>query len=107
VKLVASTRIHRIPEGPERLAAALAAGGIDALSLYWSDWTGGLTTLLHRFERYAFGWDAQHERAIATLLRIGADGIYSDHVDRLMEQIQASASGDTEPGPEGSGLRGT
>jgi glycerophosphoryl diester phosphodiesterase len=89
VRLVASTRIHLISEGPERLAAALADAGIDALSLYWSDWTGGLTTLLHRFGRYAFGWDAQHERAIAALLRMGADGIYSDHVDRLVEQIQA------------------
>jgi glycerophosphoryl diester phosphodiesterase len=88
VRLVASTRIHHISEGPERLAAALAEAGIDALSLYWSDWTGGLTTLLHRFGRYAFGWDAQHERAIATLLRMGADGIYSDHVDRMVERIR-------------------
>lgn len=93
VRLVDSTRIHQIREGPERRAAALADAGIDALNLHWSDWTGGLTTLLHRFRRFAFGWDAQHERAIATLLRMGADGIYSDHVDRLVEGIHTGGSG--------------
>jgi glycerophosphoryl diester phosphodiesterase len=87
VKLVDSTRLDRIKEGPERRAATLADLGIDALNLHHSDWTGGLVTMLHRFERFALGWDAQHERMIADLVDMGIDGVFSDHVDRLMDQI--------------------
>ncbi len=38
-------------EGPERRAAVLAEHGIDAINLHHTDWTGGLTTLFHRFDR--------------------------------------------------------
>src|SRR5205823_1721112 len=65
VKLVDSTRLRRISEGPERRAATLAEVGIDALNMHWTDWNAGLVTLLHRFERFAFAWDAQQPRALA------------------------------------------
>lgn len=91
VRLVDSTRLDRIKEGPERRAATLAELGVDAVNLHWSDWTGGLTTLFHRFERYTFGWDAQHERMISELVDMGIDGVFSDHVDRLMEGIASVA----------------
>ncbi|HEX7095519.1 MAG TPA: glycerophosphodiester phosphodiesterase family protein, partial [Acidimicrobiales bacterium] len=57
VRLVDSTRLKNVREGPERRAARLVELGIDAINLHYSDWTGGLTTLFHRFERYAFTWD--------------------------------------------------
>ena len=57
--------------------------GIDAVNLRQTDWTGGLVTLFHRFDRVAFGWDAQQPREIAELVDIGIDGVFSDHVDRL------------------------
>jgi glycerophosphoryl diester phosphodiesterase len=76
-------------EGPERRAASLADAGIDAVNMHATDWTGGLTTLFHRFERCAFGWDAQHERVLLALLRMGIDAVYSDHVDRMMEAFAA------------------
>jgi glycerophosphoryl diester phosphodiesterase len=88
VKLVDSTRLGRIKEGPERRAATLADTGVDAINLHQSDWTGGLTTLFHRFQRYAFGWDAQHERVLQTLLRMGMDGVYSDWVDRMTDAFR-------------------
>ena len=88
VKLVDSTRLRRIKEGPERRAARLAEAGVDALNMHWSDWTGGLTTLLHRFQRYAFGWDAQHRRQLDELLSLGIDGVFSDHVDRMVDALQ-------------------
>jgi glycerophosphoryl diester phosphodiesterase len=88
VKLVDSTRLRRITEGPERRAATLAEVGIDALNLHWTDWNAGLVALLHRFERYAFGWDAQQPRALALSYAYGLDGVYSDHVDRLMEALE-------------------
>jgi glycerophosphoryl diester phosphodiesterase len=83
VRLVDSTRLKRIAEGPERRAFNLHSAGIDAINLHHSDWTGGLAALFHRFDRYAFGWDAQHERILVELLDAGLDGVYSDHVDRL------------------------
>jgi glycerophosphoryl diester phosphodiesterase len=90
VKLVDSTRLRHIREGPERRAANLAAAGIDAVNLHHSDWSGGLIALFHRFELDALGWDAQFARTIAALLDAGIDGVFSDHVDLLMAAIGAS-----------------
>ncbi|HEX7165983.1 MAG TPA: glycerophosphodiester phosphodiesterase [Acidimicrobiales bacterium] len=87
VRLVDSTRIRRIKEGPERRAADLADAGIDAVNMHYSDWTGGLATLFHRFELHCFGWDAQFPRILMELLVLGLDGVYSDHVDRMVEAI--------------------
>lgn len=87
VHLVDSTRLARIREGPERRAATLASKGINALNLHHSDWTAGLTTLVHRFGVLAFGWDAQLPRVLAELLDLGIDAVYSDHVDRMVAAL--------------------
>ena len=89
IRLVNSTRLERIEEGPERRAARLAAARIDAINLHQSDWTGGLTALFHRFGLACLGWDAQHERQLDHLFRIGIDGVYSDHVDRMVTRARA------------------
>lgn len=89
VRLVDSTRLARIAEGPERRAATLAAAGIDALNMHNSDWTGGLTTLVHRFGVLAFGWDAQLPRVLDELVVAGIDAVYSDHVDRMVDVVVA------------------
>ena len=89
IRLVNSTRLERIEEGPERRAARLAAARIDAINLHQSDWTGGLTALFHRFGVACLGWDAQHERQLDRLFRIGIDGVYSDHVDRMVTRARA------------------
>jgi glycerophosphoryl diester phosphodiesterase len=88
VRLVDSTRVKRIREGPERRAAVLRARGIDALNLPENEWTGGLASLLHRFDRYCFGWYAQHERQLDQLFDLGIDGVYSDHVDRMTRSLE-------------------
>ncbi|HEX9549137.1 MAG TPA: glycerophosphodiester phosphodiesterase [Acidimicrobiales bacterium] len=87
VKLVDSTRLRRIKEGPERRAATLADAGVDAINMHASDWTGGLTTLFHRFERLAFAWDAQFERVLDALVAMGCDAVYSDHVDLMVDAL--------------------
>ena len=92
VHLVDSTRMRRIKEGPERRAARLADAGIEAVNLHHTDWTGGLVTLFHRFGRYAFGWDCQHERVLAAMVRMGIDGMYSDHVERMVAVLRSSGS---------------
>jgi glycerophosphoryl diester phosphodiesterase len=86
-RLVDSTRLKRIAEGPERRAAKLRAEGIDAVNLHHSDWNGGLIALFHRFERHALAWDAQLPRILGEVLDAGIDGVFSDHVDRMMTAI--------------------
>jgi len=90
VRLVDSTRLGRIKEGAERRAATLASRGVDAVNLHHLDWTGGLTTLFHRFGVLAFGWDAQTPRVLDELIDRGIDGVYSDHVDRMAAAVAAA-----------------
>ena len=85
IRLVHSTRLRRLSEGPERHAARLTELSIDAVNFHASDWTPGLTTLFHRFERYCFSWDNQLERVIREQLCLGVDAIYGDHVGLMMQ----------------------
>ena len=85
VRLVDSTRRKRIPEGIERRSATLAGAGIDALNMHHTDWTGGYVTMVHRFDRLAFGWDMQFEHVLTPALRMGIDAVYSDHVDVMVD----------------------
>ena len=98
-KLVDSTRLSRIQEGPEQRANRLRNEGVDAINMRRGDWSGGLITMFHRFERVTFGWDAQHPQELMTLLDAGIDGVYSDHVDRMMHAhnyFYGGSSGDSE-----------
>ena len=87
VRLVNSTRLRALRQGRERRAAQLRDAGIDAVNMHHTDWTAGLTTLFHRFDRYTFGWDAQHDRVLDALLHMGIDALYSDHVDRMVDAV--------------------
>ncbi len=88
-KLVDSTRLGRIKEGPERRAATLANEGIDAINMHHSDWNGGLVTLFHRFEVCTIAWDLQFEHVLRPMFRMGIDGVHSDWVDRMMDSYRA------------------
>ena len=85
VVLVHSTRLERVSGGLERWAANLSDAGIDAVNLPEPDWSGGLVSLFRRFGLRCLGWDAQHPRQIDRLLRMHLDGIFGDHVDRLVD----------------------
>jgi glycerophosphoryl diester phosphodiesterase len=87
IKLVDSTRLRRIKEGPERRAALLRDAGIDAINMHVDDWNGGFSTLFHRFGLRAFAWDAQFRRQLDAVLAMGVDAVYSDHVERMMDAI--------------------
>ncbi len=87
IHLVDSTRMKRIPEGPERRAMSLRNAGIEVLNMHHSDWSAGLTTLFHRFGIECFGWDAQQPRILDKLLSMGIDGVFSDHVDRMVDAM--------------------
>ena len=84
VRLVDSTRLKRLKDGPERHAARLAHAGIDAINMHHTDWTTGLIALFHRFDLTCFGWDAQYERVIADLIRMEIDGFFCDDTARMM-----------------------
>lgn len=88
VRLVNSTKMREMRQGPERRAAQLSAAGIDTVNLHYDEWTGGLTTLFHRFGVLAFGWDAQHDRILKNLVRMGIDGVFSDYVDRMVDALK-------------------
>lgn len=89
VRLVHSTRLGRLEDGPERHASVLFERGIDAVNFRQPDWTGGLTTLYHKFDILCFGWDAQLERVAQELLDMGCDAIFSDFVDRMLSARSA------------------
>lgn len=89
VRLVNSDRLSKMKEGPERRAARLAGEGIDAVNMHHTDWTGGLAALFHRFERVAFGWDMQSDHVLRPALRMGLDGVFSDHVDVMVDAFRA------------------
>ncbi len=88
VALVHVAELETLPHGPERHGADLAAAGIDAMALPYRNWSRGLVTLFHRFERLAFGRDAIHERMLDDLLAMGVDAVYSAHPDRMTDAFQ-------------------
>lgn len=88
-RLVESTRLSRMKEGPERRAANLRENGIDAMNMHHTDWNGGMVALFHRFDRVAFGWDMQEPHILQAGFRMGLDGVYSDWVDRMIEVYKA------------------
>ena len=88
-RLVNSTRLAGMTDGPERRAAQLRDLGIDAVNLHHAEWSAGLVALFHRFGRRCLGWDAQHVRIVTALLRAGIDGVFSDHVDRMVDGVEA------------------
>ena len=91
VRVVDSTRRHAMKEGTERRAATLAEKGVDAVNLHHTDWSVGLVTLFHRFEVLCFAWDCQHDRVLDTVLGMGVDGVFSDHVDLMQAALARRA----------------
>ena len=85
--LVHSVRRRNVDVPLERHAARLAELGIAAVNLHRSEWTAGLVGLFHRFGILAFGWDAQEVRHLRELLAMGVDGLYSDHVARMVATV--------------------
>jgi len=71
----------------ERHAARLAELGIGVINMHRADWTAGLVGLFHRFELQVFAWDVQEARHLRELLGIGIDGLYSDHVARMVATV--------------------
>jgi glycerophosphoryl diester phosphodiesterase len=93
INLVHSTRLNRLETSPEMHAATLARIGIRAVNLHHTEWSGGLVALFHRFGVVTFGWDMQFEHILRTGLRMGLDGVFSDHVDVMVDAFRAEIGG--------------
>jgi len=89
VRLVHADRLRRLDGGAERHAANLRDRSIDALAMHQSDWSAGLTTLMHRFGRLALATDADHVRIATVLLDDGVDAVMGPHVERLVDAASA------------------
>lgn len=87
VNLVDSTRIKKVTEGAELRAHRLAGAGIGTINMHHTDWSAGLVTMFHRFGVECFAWDLQQPAALAATLSMGVDGVYSDHVDRMVDAL--------------------
>jgi len=87
VRLVHSRRKRAVEKPLERHAAELADRGVDAMNMHHTDWSAGLVALFHRFGVKAFAWDVQEVRHIRAVLAMGVDGLYSDHVERMVATV--------------------
>lgn len=67
--------------------------GVEAINARWMWWTRALVDEVHAMEMLAFGYDAQRRPSLARSVRIGLDGIFSDHIDRMVAAIAASDRG--------------
>jgi glycerophosphoryl diester phosphodiesterase len=87
VRLVDSTRLTHMRTPPAARAERMAALGIDALNLHRSDWSAPLAQVFRSAGRKLLAWDAQDEASLAAMLALGVDGVFSDHVARMMLAI--------------------
>jgi glycerophosphoryl diester phosphodiesterase len=71
--------------------AAVVAGavdaGIEAVNARWLWWNQAMVAELHEANLLAFGYDAQRRASLDRSLAIGLDGVFSDHVDRMVAAI--------------------
>jgi glycerophosphoryl diester phosphodiesterase len=88
VRLVDSAPLARFRADPAARIAALAPVGADALNVHHRGWTAAHIAAVHAADRRAFAWDAQRRRVLDRLVALGIDGIFSDHVDRLMAAVR-------------------
>ena len=85
--LVESTNLAWMREGLAARVSALAAAGLHAVNLHRSQWSEETVREVHAVGLRAFGWDAQTADDLAALVAVGVDGVYSDHVERMVAAV--------------------
>ena len=91
--LVESSNLAWMKEGLGARVSALSAAGLDALNLHRSQWSADAVREVHAVGLRAFGWDAQTAAELAELVAVGVDGVYSDHVERMVAALRAGVAG--------------
>jgi glycerophosphoryl diester phosphodiesterase len=90
--LVESTNLAWISEGLPARCAALRAAGINAINMNFRQWTAELVAQTHQAGLASFAWDVQSGPDLERVLDYQVDGMYSDHVGRMMSAIKARSS---------------
>jgi glycerophosphoryl diester phosphodiesterase len=85
--LVHSTKRSGLGSSAERHADRLVNLGVEVCNMRHLEWSAGLVGLFHRFDVLAFAWDVQEVRHLRAMLEMGVDGLYSDHVDRMVATV--------------------
>jgi glycerophosphoryl diester phosphodiesterase len=65
------------------IVEAVRAGEGEALNMRWPWWTASYVRRVHDAGLLAFAYDVQSAFAVRRCERLGIDGIFSDHVERL------------------------
>jgi glycerophosphoryl diester phosphodiesterase len=68
----------------KRVLATASELGVAAINARWMWWTRSLVAEVHALGMLAFGYDAQRTRSLRRCAEIGLDGVFSDHVDRML-----------------------
>ena len=87
-RLVESTSVGRASDGFETRVRDCREAGVDAVNLHRRQWSPERVDSVHRAGLWALAWDAQRRADITVLLDWGVDGVFSDHVDVLMAEIE-------------------
>src|SRR5262245_15322855 len=90
LRLVDSTRLEHMRTAPAARAERMAALDIDALNLHWSEWSAPMAIVFRSAGCKLLAWDAQDEPSLAAVLALGVDGVFSDHVARMMSALRSS-----------------
>jgi glycerophosphoryl diester phosphodiesterase len=64
--------------------------GVEAINARWMWWSPATVDEVHEKGMLAFGYDAQRRRSLNRCVRLGLDGVFSDHVDRMLTAIGPS-----------------
>jgi glycerophosphoryl diester phosphodiesterase len=86
-RLVESTNLSWMQEGLSARVAALAGAGIDAVNLHRSQWDAAVVEEVHSSGLKCLAWDAQSDKDLRHLVDLGVDGLYSDHVGRMVAAL--------------------
>jgi glycerophosphoryl diester phosphodiesterase len=62
--------------------------GVEAINARWIWWNRDIVAEVHASGMLAFGYDAQRSGSLNRCVRIGLDGVFSDHVDRLVTALR-------------------
>jgi glycerophosphoryl diester phosphodiesterase len=78
--------ILRSPRRHHVLETARAAG-VEAINARWMWWNRAIVDEVRQLGMLAFGYDAQRAVSLNRCKRIGLDGVFSNHVDRMLAAI--------------------
>jgi glycerophosphoryl diester phosphodiesterase len=95
--LAVDDRVHPVASVPPRLAGPafdehvrrLAGLGVRVANMRWTWWNRGRVDAAHRAGLLAFAWDVQTRRRVRSMRALGCDGVYSDHVARMVAGLQS------------------